>query len=369
MAVLSSSHCCDTSSFANFKDWAKAVSDALAALGLVQTNDSGQVVWTATVLTMTEVAVGATAVYHYSSYTGPAPRIGMSVAVTGFATGGNNVTGVLTAVSGGASGTVTMALATQANEVHAGSGTTTAIAAAPGQNSYVYEIWGLNDTLQATSPFYIKMEYGTGAGASYANLYITVGTGTNGAGSISGNVSTRTSMANSWSGASGATLYECDFCGSTSYFSILMWRLASNNNARVFCVERSKDSAGADTGDYATLIVAGYATVTQQTVFKVGVGTVTTQEINATARWATVLPITATTGSLNNKMHVSPVYALVGQVPYPHLMALVVLTADLTEGSVFTAQVFGVNHNYLFTKGSIPVVGNQGVGYPAIRWE
>src|SRR5262249_28725564 len=58
--------------------------------------------------------------------TGPAPGVGMSVAFSGFANGGNNVTAILTAVSGGASGTVTVAKITQVNETHAGSGTTMA---------------------------------------------------------------------------------------------------------------------------------------------------------------------------------------------------------------------------------------------------
>lgn len=81
-----------------------------------------------TILTLTQVAVGSNAVYSYSSFTGPAPAVGMSVAFSGFANDGNNVTATLTAVSGGASGTVTVALTTQVNETHAGSGTGTTAA-------------------------------------------------------------------------------------------------------------------------------------------------------------------------------------------------------------------------------------------------
>jgi hypothetical protein len=76
-----------------------------------------------TVLTLSQVASsGGHSVYTYSSYTGPDPRVGMTVTITGFGTAGNNVTAVLTAVSGGASGTVTVATTTQGNEIHAGSG-------------------------------------------------------------------------------------------------------------------------------------------------------------------------------------------------------------------------------------------------------
>ena len=77
---------------------------------------------TPTVLTLTGVTVGATAVYSYSSYTGPAPTVGEAVTVTGFATSGNNVTNqTLTAVD--LIGlTITVALTSQVTEPHAGTG-------------------------------------------------------------------------------------------------------------------------------------------------------------------------------------------------------------------------------------------------------
>src|SRR5215470_501962 len=96
---------------------------------------------TNTILTLTQVAVGANAVYSYSSFTGPAPSVGMSVAFSGFANGGNNVTATLTAVSGGASGTVTVALTTQVNETHAGSGTTMAM-----KSAEIYSVSGATFT-------------------------------------------------------------------------------------------------------------------------------------------------------------------------------------------------------------------------------
>lgn len=74
--------------------------------------------------TLTQVAVsGLNAVYSYSASVGsgsitiPAP--GMVVTITGFTTGGNNVTGIIVAA---AAGTFTLVTTTQANETHAGSG-------------------------------------------------------------------------------------------------------------------------------------------------------------------------------------------------------------------------------------------------------
>ena len=74
-------------------------------------------------LVLTQVAVGSgNAVYSYSSYTGFAPFVGMTVSVTGFTNAGNNVTVVLTAASGGSSGTITAVASSQVNETHSATG-------------------------------------------------------------------------------------------------------------------------------------------------------------------------------------------------------------------------------------------------------
>src|SRR5262249_3291719 len=83
----------------------------------------------ATVLTLTQVAVsGSTATYSYSAFPGPTPAVGMSMSFSGFNTRANNTTATLTAVSGGNSGTVSVAANGQANETTAGYGVSAAAA-------------------------------------------------------------------------------------------------------------------------------------------------------------------------------------------------------------------------------------------------
>jgi hypothetical protein len=62
--------------------------------------------------------------------------------------------------------------------------------------SYGYEIWSFNDSLQATAPIFIKIEYGnvsTQSGAVRGDIgtWVTVGTGSNGAGTITGVIFSR----------------------------------------------------------------------------------------------------------------------------------------------------------------------------------
>ena len=68
---------------------------------------------------LTQVAVsGSNSVYSYSGFSGAlAPAPGMTVTITGFATGGNNVTGTIISIG---TGTFTLVTTTQVNETHAG---------------------------------------------------------------------------------------------------------------------------------------------------------------------------------------------------------------------------------------------------------
>jgi hypothetical protein len=77
-----------------------------------------------------------------------------------------------------------------------------------------YEVWKFNDTLQATAPVYIKIEYGVGATTSIFSLWITVGTGSNGSGTLTGTaLSTRRQCtSNSSTGFNTAAVYTSYLC-------------------------------------------------------------------------------------------------------------------------------------------------------------
>src|SRR4051812_31701754 len=55
-----------------------------------------------------------------------------------------------------------------------------------------YDIFRLDDALQATAPFFLKIEYGIGSNTNNFAWWITIGTASNGAGTLTGNVSART---------------------------------------------------------------------------------------------------------------------------------------------------------------------------------
>src|SRR5260221_233749 len=58
------------------------------------------------------------------------------------------------------------------------------------QTAAGFEIWRFSDALQATVPIFIKVEYGV-AGVLRPAMWITVGTTTNGAGTLGGQLTSR----------------------------------------------------------------------------------------------------------------------------------------------------------------------------------
>ncbi len=118
-----------------------------------------------------------------------------------------------------------------------------------------YEIWRFNDALQGTAPVFIKVEYGSSSAAALAaGVWLTVGTGTNGAGTLTGTISTRTANSEAGSGTTAAVYASPWYaCGDTSSatFASTSSHSAGVNWVFTFCftVERSRDADGTPNGD------------------------------------------------------------------------------------------------------------------------
>lgn len=109
-----------------------------------------------------------------------------------------------------------------------------------------YDVWRFADALQATLPVFIKIEYGSGSAVDRPSLWFTVGTATNGAGTITGQVGTRKQCTGSGSKTAGATLNS--YCsGSTSRLT-LVTSVDPSSTAFTFAavIERPKNSSGVD---------------------------------------------------------------------------------------------------------------------------
>ena len=113
-----------------------------------------------------------------------------------------------------------------------------------------YKIYRMNDTLQATSPVFIRIDFGSASGsANNPGFWLTIGTGSNGTGTITGilfdggAVATPTVSSNSTSATASNSYGSAD----TNRISLGLF-IQTTARALVLNLERSKDVNGDDTG-------------------------------------------------------------------------------------------------------------------------
>lgn len=117
-----------------------------------------------------------------------------------------------------------------------------------------YRIYKMADALQATFPVFMRLDFGSGAGSLlHPGVWITIGTGSNGSGTITGKLFDGGASANAtvYAANSNNSLVTSSF-GSATTSRICIALFCNTTSATyylVFGIERTKDSSGADTGD------------------------------------------------------------------------------------------------------------------------
>lgn len=124
----------------------------------------------------------------------------------------------------------------------------------PGANIAAgYEIWRFNDTLQGARPIYFKIEYGTASTTTNPNIWITIGTGSNGAGTITNitTIRTATSRAGNLGAAVACNSYGC-YSAAVGAFFFDGWNgsfAAAPLSFFAFGISRSCDDDGTPNGE------------------------------------------------------------------------------------------------------------------------
>jgi hypothetical protein len=227
-----------------------------------------------------------------------------------------------------------------------------------------YEIYRFNDTLQATAPIFIKVEYGSGGGATTPALWVTVGTSTNGAGTVNNSIiSTRKQLDAT---TTSATSLQLLCSGGTGWFTLVVVNPATSSSFSVlFTVDRTKDVTGADTADGVCTICSSAATGYQYHLLPFGGAALPT----AVTTPPYIFPSVGGLSIFGLDVGMSPPILFIGKVVYgTSLMAYT--SADLQGMVAVVASVLGANHTYLplgANFNSVTVSG--GSGSLAIRWE
>ena len=249
---------------------------------------------------------------------------------------------------------------------------------------FSYEIFQSNDGF---TTYYMKVEYGQASAGSLA-LTVQYGTGTDGFGGLSGNLSYREPLGNTGS-SSNTTLHEWFFFGEGSGSSLMCVGPKDANvsvQGNIWIVERSRNASGTRTNSYITYI-HGYGSqssagnwkqnslflsagvhnniVAPQVLLYPGQTTVNTAVVNqgvfalgisslASLSWR--FGRAGTAGSPN--IAVSPVFPNVGYLDNPLTMIVATVrsttqTQDTQDDGVFAMSMYGTSHNYLMLDTSV----------------
>jgi hypothetical protein len=210
-----------------------------------------------------------------------------------------------------------------------------------------YQIWGLNDTLQATHPWYLKITYNGGGNPFFT---FQLGTATDGAGNFTG---TQISTVFSLSLNTGTGVFQrCYFSGANNRIAWNLWDGPTAYEALNFSVERTKDASGADTS--AGLIVFGRANAgaspgqTASDCFsQVIPDAVTGLPQDSQPMWAAAVNLAQQTMAQGGKLGWA--YPIpFNSIPFNNgLNFLLYQASDFPVYTVQTLNVYGTNHSYL----------------------
>ncbi len=212
-----------------------------------------------------------------------------------------------------------------------------------------YEIWRMNDALQATSPCYVKIEYGSTGAANYPGIWLTVGDGSNGSGTITGSPVARRQFGYNAANASLA----CHASGDTNRIAFLLWHNGATPTSayQLFGIERSHDASGNDTA--AGLLVLACENGTggfHSCYFETGVGTAT-PETSPGALLPSVGTLSA--GSL---LGFSPIFVHDGGgFVNPALNFVLAFATDISLGSSVVLPMYGADHTFMAPGGDINI--------------
>jgi hypothetical protein len=223
----------------------------------------------------------------------------------------------------------------------------------------VYEIWRFGDAL---TPYYFKIAY---ANSAMPSISVTIGTGTNGSGTLTGTTLGPLTIMSALNPVSSTATYECNFSGSASRIGFQLWRNApSGAEFQTFIgIERSLSSSGTYTSDHCTLVYSGWqsSNKSRQRTLVAGIGA-----SNDDSGICAILSGTATTSSLfNTKVPISPIFPNVGAYDYPLTVAAFGRATDFIDGGLISSTLYGSTITYIGAKTdnfiSFGPAGNNGV--------
>lgn len=227
-----------------------------------------------------------------------------------------------------------------------------------------YEIWRFADSQQGTTPIFLKIEYGSGSAIDRPSIWTSIGSASNGSGTLTGQLSTRVQTAAAASKSAAVTLPFYASGNSGELILAINVDTATNTFGFLVSVERPKDSTDTTTSEGVLATFNMNGTWTCQYV--PGTGSVPATSVTlcsmAPAMWAR--------SAAGANADATPVFIPLGGVwRYSHL--LITAAGDFAAAGTMTTTIFGSSHTYMAldkTCSNAATVSGIISGL-AIRWE
>ena len=211
-----------------------------------------------------------------------------------------------------------------------------------------YEIWRMNDAMQATAPVFFRIDYGTNTSLSSPRIHITTGTAVNGAGVLSGIGGSKASIHGAATQNSD-TSRQSYLCVAEGFFG-LNWKIGSGLPEGCFLFCRTVDAAGVPTalGSMQVWGAGAVSSLGRTQAFRYAATAVAFAAKTAVTETALCFspqtPITTAVGA--------DIQAMLAWTITPAIAPLVgicgVLTTEIAQGGTFSFAPVGVTaHTYI----------------------
>lgn len=233
-----------------------------------------------------------------------------------------------------------------------------------------YALFAMADALQGAAPIVVKLEFGSGTAANEPDIRLTIGSGSNGSGTITGVLTSR--RINNSSNSAVLTSVFSHSSVSASHFAVSLFVHANAAYLLSFSLERARDSTGAETATSVILIDGGtQGPVTYITVIALS-GTTNTN----TSFVSIVVPTVVNAGAHSEYVAQQDIsFGLILPVnldlrPEPAILGYV-LTPDTftTTDATLVVYIYSRPHVYKRLNNVRPGIGSNGNVNSHVVWQ
>jgi hypothetical protein len=227
-----------------------------------------------------------------------------------------------------------------------------------------FKVYRMSDALQATKPVFVKIEFGSATTVNNPAIWITIGTGHDGSGGITGINFARTQITASTNSATANTDNYGSAANNRVHFAIF---LTTASASIVFSLERTKDATGADTNEgllltyLAGAVGSGARMISQNFILHSGT------QPPAQSGGLHYLTCYEANSIFGGDIGVSPLFHFKGVAAQPGLGLLATRSGDIGNFALPSIPFYGSNHTYVHLGGQLTTfMGTSGAASGAV---